>query len=147
MKIFSARLTGLLSILLILAVYQLLTMSRANAEEVAQLQNELTESQNQLNELVGASGSGGSYKDGTYTGEAQGYGGPIAVTVTVSDGQITDIDITSHSGEDAAYYALASNITTTMISQQSTDVSTISGATLSSTGIKNAVISALEEAQ
>ena len=36
--------------------------------------------------------SEGAYKDGTYEGEADGFGGPIQVKVTVENGEITDIE-------------------------------------------------------
>lgn len=152
MRLFSARLSGLFSVLLIIAIYQVVSVQRANAEEIAQLQYELTESQNELNEMLSASGDGasggsGSYIDGTYEGQGQGYGGAIVVSVTVSGGNITAIDVTSHAGEDTAYYTLASNITNNIISAQSADVDVINGATLSSTGIKNAVKAALADAQ
>ena len=43
------------------------------------------------------------YKDGTYTGEAQGFGGTIQVQVTLAGDEITDIQVTSAPGEDSAY--------------------------------------------
>ena len=38
------------------------------------------------------------YKDGTYTGEAQGFGGTIQVQVTLASDEITDIQVTSAPG-------------------------------------------------
>ena len=43
------------------------------------------------------------YKDGTYTGSAQGFGGAITVQVTLANDEITDIQVTSAPGEDSAY--------------------------------------------
>ena len=48
--------------------------------------------------------------------------------------------------EDGAYLSMAEDIIPTIIEAQSADVDTISGATFSSTGIKEAVTQALEEA-
>ena len=54
--------------------------------------------------------------------------------------------IVSAEKEDGAYLSMAEDIIPTIIDAQSADVDTISGATFSSTGIKNAVAQALEEA-
>ena len=81
------------------------------------------------------------YLDGTYEGEAEGFGGMITVQVTVKNGQMTDLSILSADGEDSAY------IIPKILEAQSADVDTISGATFSSTGIKNATAEALEKAE
>ena len=44
-----------------------------------------------------------AYKNGTYTGEGQGFGGTIQVEVTLENDTITDIQVVSASGEDSAY--------------------------------------------
>ena len=87
------------------------------------------------------------YKDGSYTGEAQGYGGTIQVEVTLASDEITDIQVTSASGEDSAYLSQAEAVIDSVISAQSTDVDMISGATFSSTGILNAIDEALGKAE
>ena len=89
----------------------------------------------------------GQYVDGTYDGEADGFGGTIAVEVTVEGGQITDLAITSADGEDSAYLSNAEAIIQKIIEAQSADVDTISGATFSSTGIRNAAQEAIEKAE
>lgn len=89
----------------------------------------------------------GQYVDGTYDGEADGFGGTIAVEVTVEGGQITDLAITSADGEDSAYLSNAEAIIPKIIEAQSADVDTISGATFSSTGIRNAAQEAIEKAE
>lgn len=87
------------------------------------------------------------YKDGTYTGEAQGFGGTIQVQVTLVSDEITDIQVTSAPGEDSAYLSQGEGVISSILSAQSTDVDTISGATFSSTGIINAVVDALGKAE
>ena len=86
------------------------------------------------------------YKDGTYTGSAQGFGGAITVQVTLANDEITDIQVTSAPGEDSAYLSQGEGVISSIISAQSTDVDTVSGATFSSTGIINAVVDALGKA-
>lgn len=87
------------------------------------------------------------YLDGTYEGEAEGFGGMITVQVTVKNGQMTDLSILSADGEDSAYLSNAKDIIPKILEAQSADVDTISGATFSSTGIKNATAEALEKAE
>ena len=82
-----------------------------------------------------------------YDGEADGFGGTIAVEVTVEGGQITDLAIISADGEDSAYLSNAEAIIPKIIEAQSVDVDTISGATFSSTGIRNAAKEAIEKAE
>lgn len=87
------------------------------------------------------------YKDGTYTGSAQGFGGAITVQVTLANDEITDIQVTSAPGEESAYLSQGEGVISSIISAQSTDVDTVSGATFSSTGIINAVVDALGKAE
>lgn len=82
--------------------------------------------------------------DGTYTGWHQGYGGLIYVSVTVKDGKMTSIDVTDHSGETDSYYNNARSIIASMLAAGSPNVDTVSGATYSSNGIREAVKMALK---
>ena len=89
----------------------------------------------------------GTWKDGTYTGSGKGVGGTISVKVTVKDGKISAIDVTSASGETASYFSKAKGIIPKMISGQTTNVDAASGATYSSNGIITAVRNALSKAE
>ena len=88
-----------------------------------------------------------AYKNGTYTGDGQGFGGNIQVQVTLENDTITDIQVVSAPGEDYAYLSQGQGVISTILAAQSTDVDTISGATFSSTGIINAVNDALGKAE
>ena len=70
----------------------------------------------------------------------------MTVTVTIQGGYIADITGDDASGEDAAYFSMAEGILADILAAQSAEVDTVSGATFSSTGLKNAVAAALEEA-
>lgn len=87
------------------------------------------------------------YKNGTYNGVGQGFGGTITVAVTLEDDTIIDIQVVSAPGEDSAYLSQGEGVISTILSAQSTDVDTVSGATFSSTGIINAVNDALGKAE
>ena len=86
-----------------------------------------------------------AYKDGTYYGSATGFAGPTKVKVVISGGKIASIEIVSTS-DGSSYISKASAITGKIVSSQSTNVDTVSGATYSSVGIINAVRNALAQA-
>ena len=91
----------------------------------------------------------GSYKDGTYTGSAQGKFGLVYVTVTVVDGKIDSIDATNEK-ETPSYWEKAIAIIKNLLGIGKDDdfnnVDTIGGATISSEAIKEAVQNALKKA-
>ena len=88
----------------------------------------------------------GPYANGTFEGQGTGYGGLITVSVEIDGGFIQSINVLDHSTEDPAYYMLAETIVPQMENAQSADVDTVSGATLSSTGLIQAVSEALSKA-
>lgn len=158
-KNFLIRLFDLILVLGLLAGYQAVIYRRDKEATIAELKSQVNQLQGEKEDILEAAknsgklgsegdsaGAGGTYKDGTYTGSAQGFGGDIKVKVTVSGQKISAIDITEASGEDEAYLSMAKDIINTMLDKQTADVDTVSGATYSSTGIKNAVTQALEGA-
>ena len=94
----------------------------------------------------------GSYKDGTYAGSAKGHDStvPVTVTVTVENGNISRIDVTKQN-ETKGYWEKAIAIIEKLLGLGNDsavdDVTTISGATQSSTAIKEAVQNALKSAE
>ncbi len=86
-----------------------------------------------------------AYKDGTYYGSATGFAGTVTVKVIISGGEISSISIVSHS-DGSSYMAKASALLNSIVSTQSTNVDTVSGATYSSVGLINAVRNALAQA-
>lgn len=87
------------------------------------------------------------YKDGTYIGDGQGFGGNIQVQITIADDTLTDIQVVSAEKEDSAYLSQGKAVIERILEAQSTDVDTVSGATFSSTGILMAVEDALGKAE
>lgn len=141
MKEFWIRVVSLAAVVLLLAGYNSVLTAREKDDEIARLKAQVESSENDTDE-----GGDAKYKDGTYEGEAEGFGGPISVSVTVAGGKVTELNILSAEKEDGAYFEMAKDIIPTIIEQQTWDVDTISGATFSSTGIKNAAQQALEKA-
>lgn len=86
-----------------------------------------------------------AYKDGTYYGTCTGFGGTLKVQVDISGGKIAAIQILENN-DGSEYISKASSIINAIISSQSTNVDTVSGATYSSVGIIQAVRDALSQA-
>lgn len=139
MREFWIRVVSLIAVVGILVEYNSVLDAREKNEEIAKLKAQMTETQS-------AESDDSSYKDGTYQGEAEGFGGTVAVEVKIEKGKITAVNIVSAEKEDGAYLSMAKDIIPKIIEAQSADVDTISGATFSSTGIKNASQEALEKA-
>lgn len=89
------------------------------------------------------SSTAGTYQDGVYTGTGTGFKGSTEVQVTVENGNISDITVLS-TGDDEQFFSRAKDtIISEIISLQSTQVDTVTGATFSSNGIIEAVANAL----
>ena len=86
------------------------------------------------------------YKDGIYEGIGEGFGGNIKVRVTVTDGEITDIDAYEHNDEDDEYFGMAVALLDHMVEINDPGVDVVSEATFSSQGLIEAVGNALEKA-
>ena len=82
-----------------------------------------------------------------YEGTAPGYeNGNITVFVTIEAGQIKSIDVVSHDKQTEPYWSAALDVRDAIVEKKTTDVDAVTGATLSSDGIKNAVSAALVKA-
>lgn len=141
---FWTRAISLVAVIVCLTGYNTVLDKREQAEE--KLKEQQAELEQEQSGNAAEEATEVAYKDGIYTGEAQGFGGPVDVEVIIENGKISEINITSAEKEDGAYLSMAEDIIPTIIEAQSADVDTISGATFSSTGIKEAVTQALEEA-
>lgn len=167
MRSFWIRTVNLLAVIVVLCGYNMILSLRDSRDESAKLSAELEsiklewEADRQRLSVVQADSEAaqvdqmtgdmaerfdGKYQDGTYHGEAQGFGGVISLEVTIEDGMITDITILSAGGEDGTYLSMAKNMIPAMIEEQTAEVDTVGGATFSSNGIRNAAAQALEKA-
>ena len=88
-----------------------------------------------------------TYKDGTYTAEAEGFDGPVKVTITIKNGKITKM--TNTNTDTREYFSKAwSKIQPAILKKQGVyGVDTVSGATFSSNGILEAAQKALAKAE
>ena len=144
MKDFLIRSFCLAAVILILAGFNQVLKDRSKDEEITKLEVQVTKLQQEKEKTVDIKGT---YPDGRWEGGAKGFGGMITVLVTVENGTISEIEIISADGEDKAYLSMAEDIIPKIIEAQSADVDTVSGATFSSTGIRDAVSEALKQAE
>ena len=146
---FIFRAVNLLLILTMLWQYQSIALRRAD---------EVTENQKQIDEVNAYNLSvrqaesaaeeepESGFRDGTYEGSAYGFGDLITVQVTIKNGKMTDIVVLDANGEDRPYYDQSLTVLDKMLSVQSTEVDTVSGATLTSAGLIDAVADAIGKA-
>lgn len=80
-----------------------------------------------------------------YTGEAQGFGGPVQVEVRVEDGVITDVTVTAHSETQGVGSNAIDILPGRIVQSQSVNLDAVSGCTVSSKAILEAVASALAQ--
>lgn len=89
----------------------------------------------------------GNFKDGVYEGTAQGKEGDIKVHVEIKAGNIVNIEIVELHETAAIFDGVKRELLPKIIEKQSTDVDAVSGATLSSEGVLQAVDQALASAK
>ena len=152
MKDFLIRSFSLAAVILILAGYDQVLKDRSKDEEITKLEAQVTKLQQDKEDAIGQENektvnAKRAYSDGKWEGEVKGFGGMINVLVTVENGAVSEIEITSADGEDKAYLSMAEDIIPKIMDAQSTEVDTISGATFSSTGIRDAAGEALKPAE
>jgi len=89
-----------------------------------------------------------AYKDGSYTGVGKGKEGDITVQVDVAGGKITAVKVVKHTDTPVLLQAAEKRIAKRVVKNQSVEgVKGVSGATLSSNGILEAVKKALAKAK
>ncbi|MCL1936105.1 MAG: FMN-binding protein [Defluviitaleaceae bacterium] len=100
--------------------------------------------------IEGLSFATASFTPGTYVGSADSHGGPLSVSVTFSENQITDIHVVEHSDSTygsgwffRAYPAVADQI---FVQQSTNGLDAFSGATATTTAIIQAVEETIREA-
>ncbi|MDF2591492.1 MAG: FMN-binding domain protein [Clostridia bacterium] len=86
------------------------------------------------------------YKDGKYEGIGQGMH-EIKVAVEVAGGKIAKVEIVAHEESDGIANKALEQIPAAIVEKNSLNVEAVSGATLASDGIVNAVKKALEAAK
>ena len=88
----------------------------------------------------------GTWNDGIYTEMTTGKKGTFDVTVTIKDGKMIDIVIGNNNETPDKGGVAIEKIPVEILNKQSLDVDGISGATITSNAIKDAIARCLEKA-
>ena len=91
-----------------------------------------------------AANAAAQLKDGTCTGEGQGRNGAIVVELTAAGGKITAVKVVKHSETPGISDAALARVPGEIVQAQTTGIDTVSGATLTTNGIKAAVAAAIK---
>ncbi len=96
-------------------------------------------------ESASSAGGGALYADGVYQGSGQGFKGTVTMEVEIESGEIIRVEAVSQRDDRKWFNRAITNLSQTIIAEQSADVDVVSGATFSSQGIIEGVANALEE--
>ena len=86
------------------------------------------------------------YTPGTYEGEAQGFGGAVKASVTVDEVYINEVKLTGEGETPDIGGAALSALEMEICKQQTIEIDGVSGATITSDAVKEAVGKALKAA-
>lgn len=89
---------------------------------------------------------GDTLKDGEYKEVAQGRNGDFEVTVTIEEGKITKVKVGDNEETENVGGAALKELAQKIVEEQTPNVDKVSGATISSFAIRDAVSRALEKA-
>ena len=88
----------------------------------------------------------GNWKDGTYTETAKGKKGDFEVYVTIKDGTVSEISVGDNQETPDKGGVVIDTLPGQMLERQTYDIDAISGATVTSDALKDAVARCLEQA-
>ena len=94
-----------------------------------------------------AAAEGGSYKAGTYTGTAKGFGGEVSATVVVTDSGIESVELVGNDETEELGGVALEKLSKKFVEAQSPEVDAISGCTITSDAAIEAVKQALDQAK
>lgn len=128
------RSVGLAAVTVAFVAYGTVTGAAA-AQKAADVQN------------ASASAQRGIYpKDGVFAGSAKGYGGITSVDVTVENGYITNVEVTSCLDDHPYIDNVEAQLIPDLITEQTTTIDVVTNASYSSNGVRFAVRDALRSA-
>ena len=88
-----------------------------------------------------------SYKAGTYTGTAKGFGGDVTATVVITDSGIESVELVGNDETEELGGAALKKLSKKFVEAQSSKVDAVSGCTITSDAAMKAVKQALDQAK
>lgn len=144
MRVFIWKLCNLFLVCGILFGYQQFALQ--HEKEVSAYEKEAEAAKKAWAE-AGKNGNELRYRDGTYQGSGTGFGGEIVVQIVIKEKAIQKVEVLSAKDETPDYLTSAKKLLDDIVSKQTVEVDTVSGATLSSNGILEGAKNALEQAK
>ncbi len=89
----------------------------------------------------------GMYTPGTYTGEAEGFGGTVTVTITTDENSITEVAVAGDDETPSVGGAHLEELASMIKDAQSAEIDAIAGATITSDAVKEAAQAAIDAAK
>ena len=89
----------------------------------------------------------GKYTAGTYSATEQGFGGDVTVTITTDAASITNVEIVGDGETPTVGGAALETLVEQIKTAQSAEIDGVSGATVTSTAVKNAAAKAIAQAE
>ena len=84
--------------------------------------------------------------ENTFTGTAKGFGGDVSVTITVEDGKITDALVTGDNETPSIGGQAVETLGGAIVEAQSAEFDSVSGATVTSSAVREALKDAMRQA-
>ena len=84
--------------------------------------------------------------DGTYEGTANGHNGPLTVSMSVAEGKIATVEVTSHVETKGVGDPAIERVPQQIVDHQSVNVDIITGATITSGAIASAAKDCISQA-
>ena len=129
------------------AARNVMTMDLAEGKEVAPSSFVLDESLFESKTVQKASYDMSGLKDGSYEATVDGQNGPMTVQVTVTDGKLAEVTIVSSNETENIAGPALEKVPAAMVAGNTPDVDAVTGATLTSGRIMDAVIQCLDQAK
>ncbi len=86
-------------------------------------------------------------RDGVYTGRAIGFAGEMVVDIEIRGGLLVNIQIASSGDQDPYRAAVSQTLPDAMVRAQSPEISGVSGATITSAALRQAVRDAIAQSE
>ena len=148
-KLISGLIAGVVSIALLLGMEAIERKAPvpAQAEPAAQSSEEPAPAPAEPASASASADTEGEFQAGTYTATANGFGGPVDVTLTVGDaGGITNVEITGDGETPDVGGAAIPTLAGRILEAQSAEVDGVSGATFTSQAVLDAASQAIAQA-
>ena len=146
-KFIAGLIAGILSIALLLGMEAIERKAAVPASEEPAAQSAETAAPAEPASASLSADTAGEFQAGTYTATANGFGGPVEVSLTVGEaGGITNVEITGDAETPDVGGAAIPTLASRILEAQSAEIDGVSGATFTSQAVLEAAANAIAQA-